>query len=219
MPISGTSYYQPAIEAAAQGRNPSGPNVDVVTAELRLVREGEYSGAVHVYLGGAHVGSIPHDHASEFRPVVESLEADSETATCRAQIVGGHYEDDDEGWRKFGVWLLQPKSPRRFGSDDPFLPPLCGHTVDWAAEHEPLLNELLHSNAKTKRVAVGGEIVERRGQWLVRIADREIGPFDSNAQVNTKRLHDALAGGFPLTCQVRLIREPGKPLRVAADLP
>jgi hypothetical protein len=115
--------------------------------------------------------------------------------------------------------LLQPKKPEPFAPGDPFLPPLCGHNVDWASEHESLLNEVLHSKAKAKRVAIGGEIVEHGGQWGVRFAERDIGPFATYEQVNTSHFRDALAGGFPLTCQVRIIREPERPLRVAADLP
>ena len=58
-PMNGTSHYQQAIEAAAQGRTATGPSVDLVMAELRSVRDGEYTGAVYVFLGGAHVGAVP----------------------------------------------------------------------------------------------------------------------------------------------------------------
>jgi hypothetical protein len=152
-------------------------------------------------------------------PSCSRLRTREATRHAALKIVGGHYEDDAEGWRNFGVWLLQPNKPARFGSDDPFLPPLCGHKVEWAPEHETFLNDTLHSNAKTKRVVLRGDLLDRGGHWIVRLDDREIGTFASYEQPSDTRLRAAIAGGFPLTCQVRVIREPGKPLRVAADLP
>ena len=63
-PIKGTSHYQPAIEAAARGRTETGPNVDLVMAELRTVQDGQYAGAVAVVNAGRKWERVPVENGS-----------------------------------------------------------------------------------------------------------------------------------------------------------
>jgi hypothetical protein len=218
-PVVGTSHYQDTIEVAANGRTASGPKTSLLMAELRTIRTGDYAGGIEVHLGGALVGHLPQTRSSEYQPVLADLEGAGVRATCRAVIVGGHYEPDDQGWRYFGVALLQPAKPAPFDpSRDPFLPPFVGQRVDVRSGHDDLFARILNSKAKSKRVAVLGRLTHDSRDWQVAIDGDAVGALDAEYLDDT-RLREAEAAGFPLTCQLRVIREPDRPLRVAADLP
>jgi hypothetical protein len=189
-------------------------------AELRTVRSGEYEGAVEVRLGGAVAGHIKHDQAEEYRVVVAALEDAGTAATCRAVIVGGHYEPDERGWRYFGLALLQPKKPEPFDrSRDAFLPPVCGERVRISPDCDALLDGYLNSKAKRKRVERLGLLSRDDDGWRVFIGDDEIGNLELGYYFDDAPIRAAEQNGFPLTCSVRVIREPDRPLRVAVDLP
>jgi hypothetical protein len=78
------------------------------------------------------------------------------------------------------------------------------------------LEESLYSRAKKKGVVKCGELLPTSRGWRVVLDDQEIGTLGSGTH---KRVREAWAAGFPLTCRVWLLREPEQPLRVMADLP
>lgn len=182
----------------------------LVMAELVIELEGEYAGAVRVKVGGTELGSIPHSLAAEFRDAVEQLHRAGLPATCRAELEAG--DGGDEAYVDVFLWA----SPTQRSDDEPFLPPGLGSTVRLDEGQAERLDESLHSRAKSKRIAKVGELVDTDGGWRVVLDGHPVGTLEPGTY---DRLSEARAAGFPLTCRARIIREFGKPLRVAADLP
>jgi hypothetical protein len=182
----------------------------LVMAELRLELDGPYAGAVRVTVGGVVLGSIPHSLADEFRETVQQLHTAGLPATCRAELEANL--DDEKAYVDVFLWA----SPKPSSDDEPFFPPGLGKVVqlDWGEAER--LDESLHSRATRKRVVKVGELLATDQGWRVVLDDRQIGTLGSGAY---KRVSEARAAGFPLTCRVRLLREPAKPLRVVVDLP
>ncbi len=176
----------------------------LVMAQLGIEAEGQYASAVRVYVVGKVLGSIPHELGDKFRAVVTQLQASGSPATCRAQLDEGEWVD---------VWLDARPEPR--SADDPFLPPLSSSTVRLYPGEAERLDEGLHSRAKSKRFVVLGELPFADGAWQLTIDGTRMGMIDDR----NSALEAARDGGFPLTCQVRILREQGKHLRVIADLP
>ncbi len=199
---AGVSYHKDALRAIAarHGR--------LVMAELRIEEEGQYAGAVRVYVGGAQLGSVPHELADEFREVIHRLDAAGQPATCRAML------DVDVG-EYVDVWLCGKPCER--AEDDPFLPPTLGERLDLSDEVVAYLDDvILGHRAMSKRVVRTAELVLRDGRWAVVLDGRELGVLSGRSY---RRLEEAHAAGFPVTCQVRVLREPERPLRVEADFP
>jgi hypothetical protein len=179
-------------------------------AELRIEPDGQYAGAIRVIVGDIMLGSIPHGLADEFREAVEQLHKAGLMATCRASLEADL--NDDQTYVDVFLWA----SPKPRSADEPFFPPGLGEVVRLDAGQAERLEESLHSRAKKKRVVKSGELLPTSRGWGVVLDDQEIGILGSSAY---KRVTEARAAGFPLTCRVRLLREPEQPLRVMADLP
>jgi hypothetical protein len=75
---------------------------------------------------------------------------------------------------------------------------------------------MLGPRAKPKRVVRTATLVPRDAGWIVVLDGRELGALPA---VRYQRLEDAQAAGFPVTCQLRMLRQPDRPLRVEADFP
>jgi len=129
-------------------------------------------------------------------------------ATCRADldVSSGEYCD---------VWLCG--KPRERATNDPFLPPMLGARLTLAPGTIAYLDEvMLGPRAKSKRVVRTATLVPRDAGWIVVLDGRELGALPA---VRYQRLEEAQAAGFPVTCQLRMLRQPDRPLRVEADFP
>jgi len=202
--VAGVYYHRDKLRSAIDRFG------SLVMATLVLESAGEYAGAVRVSVGGEELGSIPHDLAPEFRDAVERLHRAGLPATCRAELeaAGGA----DGGYVDVFLWA----SPRPRSDDEPFLPPGLGATLELNEGQAERLDDALHSRAKAKRAVRVGEVARSDGGWCVTLDGAPIGTLGAGSD---KRLREAQAAGFPLTCRVRIIRAQGRPLRVLADLP
>ena len=218
-PLAGTSHYQKAIDRYAGPRRPDGPTNGLVMAQLVEVTTGEYAGSVAVFVGGDRVGSLRHGLAEGYRPVLAALTAKGLPATCRASIYGGHYGTDPEGWRNYGVSLYQPSHPKQAREGAPFLPPGAGSQVKLADGMAERLDAGLNSQAKRKVGRTVGQI--EPGDWTVTLDGEVIGVLEPYAGGDgyLRLIKSAAEVGWALTCSVRIIREPDRPLRVMADIP
>ncbi len=179
----------------------------LVMAELRIEEDGQYAGAVRVYVGGIELGSIPHGLASDFREVIHRLSVAGQPATCCAQL--------DAGPGYIDVWLCA--KPQERTADDPFLPPMLGARLAPSADAVAHLNDdILGRRAKSKRVVRTAELRGHDGEWTVVLDGRELGALPGTQY---PRLEEASGTCFPLTCQLRILRQPEHPLRVEADFP
>jgi hypothetical protein len=199
---AGVTHYEANLRAVASrhGR--------LVMAELRIEEEGQYAGAVRVHVGGVQLGSIPHGLAQEFRDVIGRLAAEDRPALCRALL-------DAEPGGFVDVWLCG--KPKERAENDPFLPPTLGVRMDLTADVVAYLDDVvLGPRAKSKRVVRTGELVERDGRWQLVLDGRDLGHLPARRYT---RLEEARAAGFPVTCQVRVLRQPDRPVRLEADFP
>jgi hypothetical protein len=180
----------------------------LVMAELLIEHVGRYAGAVRVLVGGVEMGSIPHGCADEFREVIQRLANVGLPATCRADLdlsCSGYID----------VWLCG--KPRERGQDDPFLPPMLGARLTLTPDTIAYLDEeILGPRAKSKRVVHTTTLVADDGRWMVTLDGRELGVLPAGRY---QRFDQALAAGFPVTCQLRVLRQPDRPLRVEVDFP
>jgi hypothetical protein len=180
----------------------------LVMAELLTEQVGRYAGAVRVSVGGAELGSIPHGYADEFRDVIQRLAEVGLPATCRADL-------DVSSSEYIDVWLCA--KPRERGQDDPFLPPMLGARLTLTPDTIAYLDEkILGPRAKSKRVVRTTTLVAYDGRWMVTLDGRELGVLPAGRY---QRFDRALVAGFPVTCQLRVLRQPDRPLRVEVDFP
>jgi hypothetical protein len=213
--VAGTSFHQQLLARTASQLRAASPVCGVVAVQLAVVENGDYAGSVGVYLAGHRAGTIPADQVDAYRPVVEALTEQGRPATCRAALVGGGGMRDGEGVLNFGLGLLQPNRPEVAGPGASFLPPHVGMRMSIEARTATELDAALPSRAK--------RFVHRRTGTLsldgaLEIDGSVIGQLEEPPGVR-ELLRAAHAAGRPLTCAVRLIREPQRPLRVAVDLP
>ncbi|CCG02979.1 hypothetical protein [Blastococcus saxobsidens] len=223
-PVAGTSFHQGLLADTDRQLRSQSPVADLVTVQLAVVESGDYAGAVGVYLAGRRAGSVPAGRVEAYRPVVAALTEQGLPATCRAAIVGGggvlsfdlfggDETRDGDGARNFGLALLQPAQPAAAGPDAPFLPPHTGSRVSvlgparWDAAMPSRAKRFVH-----RRVGVLST------DGVLSLDGDAVGRVESAAEVLPPLLA-AHAAGFPLTCAVRIIREPDRPLRVAVDVP
>lgn len=177
----------------------------LVMAQLRLEESGQFAGAVQVLVAGVPVGHVGSGLAEKFRPVATELAAAGLPATCRAQVDVAEYLD---------VWL--DARPERRVEADPFLPPMSPYYTTLSDGMATSLDAGLNSKAKNKRVVTTAEVVPVATEWVLRYGGEVIGAVN---EPPVTRLQQAAAAGMPLTCQLRILREEGRPLRVMADLP
>lgn len=213
-PVAGTSFHQPVLAQVAQLLRAVDPVVDLVTVQLAVLEHGEHAGAIGVYLDGRRAGSVPADRAEAYRPVIADLTAQGRPATCRAAILGGGVMRDGDGLLNFGLAMLQPNRPEVAGPDAPFLPAHVGMRVT-VGEAAKQLDAEMPSRAKQFVHRRTGELTLDR---TLSINDTYVGRLVDGGAVQAvlQAAHDA---GHRLTCAVRVIREPERPLRVAVDLP
>ncbi len=204
---AGVYYYQQDLNKVGSSVGPR------AMAELRIQAKGKFAGAIGVFISGKILGHIPHDLVHDFHPVVETLAQEGLPATCRAELEWGG---------SFDVWL--DASPCKIQSDDPFLPYGAGvRVVLYHGEAERLDNEI-HSQAKSKRVLKTGTIEPIDNGWQVSIEGTpigalEVGPSELSRDKTAIPIFSKVSeAGFPLTCRVRIVREPQKDLRVIADV-
>jgi len=179
-------------------------------AELVIESKGEFEGAVRVTVDGKELGSIPTGLAGAFREAIKELECKHEPATCRAQL-----EADAGVSGAVDVFLWAGAAPMTPG-DEPFLPPGLGSKLHLFPGQAERLDEGLHSRAKAKRVLRSGVVGSLGDRWCVTLDGESIGTLGPGSYC---RLQEASSAGFPLTCRVRIIRAPERPVRILADLP
>jgi hypothetical protein len=122
----------------------------------------------------------------------------------------------DTGRDTIGIWaLLASRAAAQVHG--PFLPPLTGYRVSVPADTVAALDESVRSRARTFADRRAGLVAPASGHVL--LAGAVIGELPAEATRSQEAAAAAAAVGYPLTCQVRLVREPGKTLRVMADLP
>jgi hypothetical protein len=210
-PLVGTSFYQSAIPPITRHLGASRPRVELFTVQLALLPDGRYAGTVAVYADGRRVASLPADWSAEYAPTVRALTESGRPATCRAVLAGA-----DTGRDTIGVWALLPsRAAAQVGG--PFLPPLTGFRVTVSADTAAALDESVRSRARTFTDRRVGLVDPVSGH--VRLAGSVIGEVPAEASTSLEAAAAVAAVGHPVTCQVRLVREPGKMLRVVADLP
>ena len=197
---AGVFYHQDALRRVVARYG------TLVMAELRIESVGEYAGAVRVFVGGELLGSIPQSQAEVFRAVVQQLHEAGQPATCRADL--------DLGYETFDVWLVA--RPESRPADSPFLPPSASCRVVLDPGQAERLDEALHSKAKRKRVVKLATLSKTSDSWEVALDEHRVGVLDGQSH---PALSAVVASGFPLTCWVRIRREPDRPLRVEADIP
>lgn len=196
---AGVYYHQEELHRVIGTHGP------LVMAELTVESSGQYAGAVHVSVGGTLLGNIPHELAEKYREAVLRLHADDKPATCRAQLEALEY---------FDVWL-DAKPEVRTG-ETPFLPRLGGVDVDLDQGQAERIDASLNSKAKNKRVEKLGGVLRTDQGWRVLLDHELVGTLKASDQ---PYLHQADSRGLPLTCMVRIIRQPDRALRVAVDIP
>jgi hypothetical protein len=212
--VAGTSFHQQLLAGTARQLRATSPVTDVVTVQFAVLENGECAGAIGVYLAGQRAGSVPADQVDAYRPVVAALTEQGRPATCRAALVGGGAMRDGDGVLNYGLGMLQPNRPQIAGPDAPFLPSHVGMRVT-VGEAAKQLDAAMPSRAKRFVHRRTGLLTLDRtlsidGVYVGRLVD------GSSVQELLHTVHDA---GYPLTCAVRVIREPERPLRVAVDLP
>ncbi len=213
--VAGTSFHQQLLAVTGRQLRAASPVVDVVTVQLAVLEHGEYAGAIGVYLAGHRAGSVPAEQVEAYRPVVAALSEQRRPATCRAVVVGGGEMRDGDGVLNFGLSMLQPNRPEVAGRDAPFLPPHVGMRVSIDSQTATDLDAALPSRAK--------RFVHRRtgtltAEGTLSVGGGIVGRLEDASGV-LQLLRAVQGAGYPLTCAVRLIREPERPLRVAVDLP
>ena len=221
LPLKGTSFYQSDIASLAWACWDGRPPTDLLTVQLAVVPTGQWAGAVGVYAAGVRVASIPADLAEPYRAVVTDLADAGLPAMCRATVVGGHARDArGADALRFGLALVGPTRPARADTEQPFLPPVIGYQADVPEQLARELDASLPSRAKNYiRRTVGH--VDLDDESLV-VDGRRLGRLGVDWPDGTDRLEAvraAAAAGHPTTCLVRMIRAPGRTLRVMADLP
>lgn len=221
LPLVGVAQHQRVIESAVGGRSRAGPNTRLVTVRLERVSNGPYAGAVRAYLGGREIGDVPVEAAEALHGVLAEIQRAGASATCRAVVYGGHYDVDERAWRLLGVGVIAALSPAAVASAvDPFLPPVLGVKVVCDPDAAARLDASLGQRAKTKRVVRLAELQHVGGDWTVSSDGASVGVLARGMGDGQSRLLAAAeAGGWPLTCQMRVLRQTAGPLRVAADLP
>jgi hypothetical protein len=212
--VAGTSFHQQLLAGTARQLRAASPVVEVVTVQLAVLENGEYAGAIGVYLAGHRAGSVPAEQVDSYRPVVAALTEQGRPATCRAALIGGGEMRDGDGILNFGLGMLQPNRPEVAGPDAPFLPPHVGMRVTVGEAAKQLDAEMTIRAKRFVHRRTGVLTVDRTlsidGVYVGRLVD------GSRVQELLHAAHDA---GYPLTCAVRVIREPERPVRVAVDLP
>jgi hypothetical protein len=167
-----------------------------------------------VYLDGRRAGSVPAERAEAYRPLIADLTAQGRPATCRAALIGGGAMCDGDGPLNFGLAMLQPNRPKVAGPNAPFLPPLVGMRVTVGEAAKQLDAEMPSRAKRFVHRRTGVLTLDRTlsidGVYVGRLVD------GASVQGVLQAAHDA---GHPLTCAIRVIREPERPLRVAVDLP
>jgi len=207
--LAGTSFYQPAIKEIARQVWSAAPPCDLFMAQLAIAPTGQYAGSVRVYAAGRRIGSIPASMLEQFRPIVAELTAAGQPATCRAIV--------DPGSTITGIGLLAPSKPKVATASEPFLPQLCGLTVDVPTETAERLDAALPSRAKNYIRRCSGEL---DCASLTLVLDGEhLGPVAVDDTEALAVVRHVAGLGMPLTCGVRVIRAPERKLRVVADLP
>jgi hypothetical protein len=210
-PLSGTSFYQEAIASIKTHLGTSRPPTDLFTIQMAVVPDGPYAGSVAVYANGQRVATLPAGMNPEYAPVVRAVTDSGSPATCRAVLAG---VDNDRP--TIGVWALLPTHASA-ATGAQFLPPYVGRRVTVAESTAVTLDAAIKSKAKTTTDRRIGVIDPATGD--VALDGSRIGTLPSEAHASMLLVAAAAAAGYPTRCQLRLIREPGKALRVVADLP
>lgn len=197
--VAGVYYHQDELHQVLRTYGP------LVMAELTVESSGQYAGAVHVSVARTLLGNIPHDLAEKYREMVLHLHSQGKPATCRAQLEANEY---------FDVWL-DAKPEERVG-ETAFLPRLGEVDVVLDEGQAERIDASLKSKAKTKRLEKLGGLLRTEDGWRVLLDHELIGTLKQNDQ---PYLYQADSRSLPMTCMVRILRRPDRPLFVGAEFP
>lgn len=112
--VVGESYYQPALERAAGGRNEWSAREPVDAMLVPEFHNPTDKNAIAVYVDGAVVGHLSRRIAPSYRPVVERAWGMGFVLTCGAVVVGGWDRGgDDRGSFGIVLYLATPATVRR----------------------------------------------------------------------------------------------------------
>lgn len=207
-PVAGESQYQEVLERVALGRNGKGTRIRLFTAMLVLEPDNPHdNNAVRVVCAGETIGYVPGDSAPRYCAVVQRLARSGQSATCRAELIGGWDRgNDDRG--SIGVVLHVGPRPTVWSDKVPFLP-----KSPWYDELDvvPLAGLAPEKNPPDRAIvtlaSAHGAIAVRHGQtWVGHIVGRP----DIVAFV------ERIAGlGLPTTAEFRT--RQGRPVIPLAD--
>jgi len=216
--VHGSSFHQDALQMLGGGARPAEPKHPLVMATLRVETNGEYAGAVRVFVGDREVGSIPKNAAETYSAVVEEVEVTTGPATCRGRVIGGGLSYEGDFWLSFGFELLQPTKPRARAADDPFLPPTGFFEVLLDEGQERHLDDMLRSKAKSKNLDVHVRLRVGPPACRVELAGVEVGGLVCETG-ELAPIEEAVAAGFPSTAWARIARKPGRPTTLTVEAP
>lgn len=200
MKFAGAHFYRKEIADVVRNFGP------LVLADLRIEQNGQYAGAVRVYVGNAQLGSVPSELSSAYRKAVEALTSNGQPATIHVELEIGDYVD---------VWGLCKPQPRQEG--EPLLPTQYREDVLLFDGIAADLDASLNSRAKEKKVRRNGAVsLGSDGTWSVSEGGRTIGTLASKSY---QRLHELMRAGLPLEVVVTIHRRPGRPLCVHVSIP
>jgi hypothetical protein len=197
---AGAHFYRAAVEKLLRLHGP------LVMAEMRIEEDGEYAGAVRIFVDGERIASIPLADTDAYRAVVRRLNEHGRPATCHALLEVGEYVN---------VWLSAV--PHEPDAGEPFLPELGGGLrVVLNQDGLEYLEHLLGARAKNKRLRLVCELDRDGGTWAVILNELPIGELPRGSY---PRLDDARDGDFPMTARLLVVRQDGRPLRAQAIVP
>lgn len=120
--VTGTSYYQSALEIVAGGRNFASARRRLLTAILVREPGNPYDeNAVRVDVADLPVGHLSRQDAPRFHAIIQRLAKAGVPAICRAELTGGW--DKGAGDRgSFGMDIHTGRQPSRWTGTAAFLP-------------------------------------------------------------------------------------------------
>ncbi|MEZ5343548.1 MAG: hypothetical protein R2706_19560 [Acidimicrobiales bacterium] len=159
----------------------------------------EHPDAVAAYIGGHHVGHIPHNSAKKWHAVIESLEMKGLPAVCQGEVTGGwHRPGNSTG--NYGLIIFATDPPHEITDDDPTVVTTNGRvSIDGERYCQDYLTALagdrtstqivVHLDARHRhRITVHHE--GRELGWMTAAMSERYSPF----------LRELERAGLPLTC-------------------
>ena len=173
--IAGSGFYREAVLRAIEKFGV------LATADLRIQEDGQYAGAVRVYVDGQDVGAVASKLADPYRDVIRQLNDEGLPCTCHVRLEAE--PDGDKIWVRVKLCGL----PERRPAAAPFLPSIGDPAEVWLSEEghsyitrikpklsatNPVVATLAHVSGSVWSVTIDrhevGELhLRSRGAWLL----------------------------------------------------